>query len=96
MVSAPVVAVVPLKVISKLLLQLSKDGGATIEGIEDVLNKHVKFATISKDEDKTLRNKGLTSKMPDGFFEEDHKYYRDVFARYKEAGIAMSDPHLGV
>lgn len=81
--------VVPLKVIGMLLLELTKSGHATIEDIEEILNNHVKFATISKNEDRILRRKGLTSKMPDGFFAEGHKYYRDVFARYKEAEIAM-------
>lgn len=80
---------VPLLVIRRLLIELSRAGHATIKGIATLLDERVVFATISKDEDRLLRSHGLTSKMPEGFSTPGHVLFGDRLARYKFAGIAM-------
>lgn len=80
---------IPLRIICQLLVDLSRTGSATVEGIASVLDEHVIFATISKREDQLLRSHGLTSKMPDGFGTPGHALYRDLLARYKFVGIVM-------
>jgi len=81
--------VVPLKVIREMLIELSRTGKATLEGIAIVLDENVRFATISKDEDRILRKHGLSSKMPEGFHKTGHELCGDLFARYKFVGIVM-------
>jgi len=80
--------VVPLKVVTTKLLLLGKK--ATEEQIVQTLDKHLIFATITKEEDKILRDLGLNSKMPKGFYEEGNLYYNDLFSRYKEANISYT------
>ncbi|WP_339627092.1 hypothetical protein [uncultured Winogradskyella sp.] len=79
--------IVPLKVIETKLLELGNK--ATIESIKIVLDKYVKFATITKIEDKILNDKGLKSKMPNEFYDSEHELYEDLFARYKIAKIEL-------
>lgn len=81
--------VVPLRVIREMLIALSIDGAVTLEGIASVLDANVRFATISKEEDKALRQHGLSSKMPEHFYMAGHELCGDLFARYKAAGIVM-------
>jgi len=80
--------VVPLKVVREMLIDLSRTGKVTLEGIA-LLDANVRFATISKDEDRILRSNGLASKMPEGFYTLGHEWCGDLFARYKFVGIAM-------
>ena len=83
--------VIPLKVITKILLDHSKTGNFSLESIAKILDENLIFATISQREDKLLRDAKLTSKMPHGFWEPGHTLYNDQFARYKEVGISMLD-----
>lgn len=81
--------VIPLKVITKILLDHSKSGEFNIESIAEILDANLMFATISRREDKLLRDAKLTRKMPSGFWEQGHTLYNDPFARYKEVGISI-------
>ncbi|MGQ7960249.1 hypothetical protein ACUTAF_21450 [Pseudomonas sp. SP16.1] len=83
--------VIPLKVITKILLEHSKQGDFSSESIAKILDAHLIFATISQREDKLLRDAKLTSKMPSGFWEQGHALHNDPFARYKEVGILILD-----
>jgi hypothetical protein len=80
---------VPLKVIREYLIKLYSNGGVTIEGIAEVLDKYVSFATISRDEDRALGRMKLTSKMPECFDTPGHELFGDLHARYKCAGIVL-------
>jgi len=79
--------IMPLKVITKYLVELGK--GATLNEIEAVLDKYLKFATITKEEDKILNGNGLRSSMPPQYYEKGHQLYNDLFARYKVAQISI-------
>lgn len=79
--------VVPLRVITKILLDRSKLDDFNLQAIADTLDAFVIFGTISKQEDQLLREAKLTSKMPDGFWEAGHALFEDKFARYKAVGI---------
>ncbi|MDO6803031.1 hypothetical protein Q4595_11280 [Wenyingzhuangia sp. 1_MG-2023] len=79
--------IVPLKVIEEKLLELGTK--ATIENIKIILDKYVKFATITKIEDQILNNKGLKSRMPSEYYDSEHELYGDLFARYKIADIEL-------
>lgn len=77
--------VVPLKVITAILEGLVD---TSPESIASVLDKYTVFGTITKREDKRLRNAGLNSKMPTDA--EGKKWDgKDVLARYKSVGIAL-------
>jgi len=80
--------VVPLKVITKKLLDIGSN--CTKEEITSILDKYLVFATITKEEDKRIRSIGLNSKMAEGFYKQNHKYYDDVFCRYKAANIKVN------
>ncbi|HEJ3144906.1 TPA: hypothetical protein ACG4N8_005638 [Pseudomonas aeruginosa] len=81
--------VIPLKVITKILVEHSKSSALDVYSIAKILDENLIFATISQREDKLLRDAKLTSKMPSGFWEPGHALYNDQFARYKEVGISM-------
>ena len=78
--------VVPLKVISQLLRELQN---YSLDEIKKVLDKYTLFGTITKVEDSQLRAAGLTSAMPEGFFEPGHKYHDVLLARYQHVGIKI-------
>ena len=79
--------IVPLKVITKKLLELGKD--VTIKQIELLLEEWLMFSTITHVEDKILNSNGVREKMPDEFYDENHELYGDKFARYKVCGIEI-------
>ncbi len=80
---------VPIKVISKLLVELKETGDLTCATIAALLDRYVHFATISKNEDKKLCDMNLRSEMPPGFGDKGHEYYLCPYSRYKEAGILL-------
>jgi len=82
---------VPIKEITNLLLQLNNP---SLDDIAKVLKQFTILATITQPEDATLRRLKLTSRMPDGFQEQGHRYFQDVLARYKHAGIMLEDVDL--
>jgi hypothetical protein len=79
--------IVPLRVITKILLDRSKRRDFSLQAIADTLDEYVIFGTISKREDQLLREAKLTSKMPVGFWEAGHALFEDKFARYTAVGI---------
>ncbi|MFK5879081.1 MAG: hypothetical protein QM478_06245 [Flavobacteriaceae bacterium] len=66
---------------------LPKD--VSLNEIEKLLEKYLRYATITKNEDKVLNSQGLRSKMPNEFYEVGHALYEDVFARYKIIGLTL-------
>lgn len=81
--------VIPLKVITKFLLDQAKKRDLDTDEISRIIDGMLIFATITKDEDKKLSEIGLKSEMPDGYFESDSIHFKDVFSRYKEAKIDL-------
>ncbi len=79
--------VVPLKVITTKLQRLAENNTTTLSEIQSVLDRYTLFATITKQEDKLLRDAKLSSEMPIEFYNTDNPLYNDVFARYKKVGI---------
>ena len=75
--------IMPLNRITKKLLELPTN--PSIEEIETVLTENVKYATITKEEDKLL----FKQDMPSEFFNSNHELFNDFFARYKSAGINL-------
>ena len=59
--------IVPLKVITSKLIE--KGPSIQLDEIAIILDKYIQFATITKEEDKKLRQEGLTSKMPKEFYD---------------------------
>lgn len=82
--------VVPLKVITQKLQQLSADKPLSLEEIAACIDENLIFATITKEEDKRLREAGLNSKMPEAYYQPGHILFNDKFARYKKVGIEVT------
>lgn len=76
---------VPLIYIVEKLNELGPK--ATLQSIKEILDTHIIFATITKEEDKALRNAKLNSTMPEEFYDSSSSQYNDLFARYKKVGI---------
>ncbi len=79
--------VIPLKRITQELEKLSELNNTSLEAIARCLDELTIFATITKDEDKSLREEKLNSKMPPEYDEEGHELFHDPYARYKKVGI---------
>jgi hypothetical protein len=75
--------IVPLNRIAKKLLELPTN--PSIAEIETILRENVKYATITKDEDKLLSKQD----MPIEYFDSNHELFDDCFARYKKVGIKL-------
>jgi hypothetical protein len=76
--------IMPLNRITKKLLELPAN--PSIEQIEFILIENVKYATITKEEDKLL----LKQDMPAEYFDSNHELHNDFFARYKSVGVKLS------
>lgn len=79
--------VVPLNIIIKELVKRFNNGMTSLDEIASCIDKHLIFATISKEEDKRLREHKLQSKMPEGYYLSQHPLFNNKFARYEVAGI---------
>jgi hypothetical protein len=75
--------IIPLNLVAKKLLELPTN--PSIAEIETILKENVKYATITKDEDKLLSKQD----MPTEYFDSVHKLYNDCFARYKKIGVKL-------
>ncbi|MFV5454144.1 hypothetical protein [Acinetobacter towneri] len=82
---------IPLKVISKILLEEHLKKPLTLESLREVLDKQIFHTTITKDEDALLRINKLNDCMPASFYEDNHSLYGKWYARYVETGIAIND-----
>ncbi|MCL2912277.1 hypothetical protein L2725_00525 [Shewanella corallii] len=83
--------VVPLKVIVEKLIALSADKAPSLEEIAACIDENLIFATITKEEDKRLRDAKLNSRMPDGYYQAGHSLFNDKFARYRVANIQLTE-----
>ena len=81
--------VVPMRFICEELMLASEAGALSIEKIAEILDRLTHFGTITKKEDKLLRQAGLNQTMPEGFHDPDHPYYQDVLSRYHAVGIEL-------
>lgn len=79
--------VIPLKRIAEELAKLAESNTISSNDISNCLDNLIFFATITKEEDKLLRDKKLHSKMPAEYDLEGHCLYKDPHARYKAVGI---------
>ena len=79
--------IIPLNYLTKLLLDSSPK--FKLSSLKSILDEHLIFATISKEEDKLLDKLGLKSSMPAEYFDTNSILYLDKFARYKKAGIQL-------
>ena len=78
-----------MKVVTQKLEDLAKDKNPTIDEIEQILIDNIKFATITKVEDKMLRNAGLSQKMPEEYYDINNELYNNPFARYEKIGLVV-------
>ena len=67
----------------------AKDKKPTIDEIEQILIDNIKFATITKKEDKSSRDAGLNHKMPEEYYDVNNKLYDNPFARYEKIGLVV-------
>jgi addiction module HigA family antidote len=81
--------VVPLARITKELEKLADSDRTSLDDIEQCLIRYVHFATVTKDEDKLLRDANLDRSMPAGFDIPGDPLYGDIFARYRHVGIVL-------
>lgn len=77
--------VVPLIYIVEKLNELGPE--ASLQSIKEILDTYIIFATITKEEDKALRDAKLNSTMPEEFYVPEDPLSNDLFARYKKVGI---------
>lgn len=75
--------VMPLNRITKKLIELPTN--PSIEEIISILLDNVKYATITKEEDRLLSKQD----MPSEYFDVNHILFNDLFARYKSVGLKL-------
>lgn len=76
---------IPVKVLhNHLKKNYLARGGLSREDLNNFVKKYCKVVLITEEEDKSLREAKLTSKMP-----KDCDFTKDPTARYKECGITL-------
>ena len=76
---------IPTKVLHDYLKKnYLAQGGLSREKLKDFVKKYCKVVFITEEEDKSLQEAKLTSKMPKGC-----DFIKDPTARYKECGIKL-------
>lgn len=80
--------IMPLNRITKKLLELPEN--PSIEEIESILLENVKYATITKEEDRLLSKQD----MPSEYFDANHILFNDLFARYKSINIKLTKNNI--
>jgi hypothetical protein len=84
---------IPVIVLVEKLLSLRDDqvvvSEANLQHIERQLSESLLLVEITEGEDAILSAKGFQRRMPDGWGDSAHPYYRDPLARYKAAGIEL-------
>ena len=80
--------IMPLNRITKKLLELPEN--PSIEEIESILLENVKYATITKAEDRLLSKQD----MPSEYFDANHILFNDLFARYKSINIKLTKNNI--
>lgn len=83
--------VFPLKLITQKLEDSTNASKISLLEIENIIDRYLIFCTITKEEDSALRKLGLTSSMPEEFYDEKSLLFGDIFARYKIAKIEIND-----
>ena len=71
---------VPNSVIYRMILD---NPNPTVDWIVGLFNSYSRRATITRDEDRRL----LASEMPAGFYKGDDPWFKDAFARYRQAEL---------
>ena len=86
---------VPIRVITKMLTALAASPEFSLESIATTLDRYVRFATISKREDRLLRQHGFNSAMPEEFRDDCSVAEDDLLCRYRAVGIALEASSAG-
>lgn len=82
--------VIPLKRIITELKQLSLIKNQELETIKSCIDGLLLFATITKEEDRRLRELKLTSSMPKEYDDPKHDLYLNPYSRYVIARIELA------
>ncbi len=80
--------IMPLNRVAKKLIELPTN--PSIEEIESILLDNVKYATITKEEDRLLSKQD----MPLEYFDANHILFNDLFARYKCVDIKLINNNI--
>lgn len=85
---------IPVIVLVAELLSLGKEqvvvNETNLRHVEELLADSVLLVKITRGEDALLSASGYQQRMPDGWRDPAHRYYRDPLARYKAAGIEIN------
>ncbi|WP_297483292.1 hypothetical protein [uncultured Photobacterium sp.] len=79
----------PLSVITGYLKTLVRDDEATIENIKAVIDEHLEYVIMTREEHATLVKAGLKEAMPAGYFQASHSHYCYINARFDAVGITL-------
>lgn len=79
--------VVPLREITARLMKIEEP---TPDKVRSILDDIVVFATITKEEDGRVSSLGLKSKMPEEYYDPQHCWFNDPFARYHKADVIVT------
>lgn len=85
----------PVKEIMTDLLNLREVSisSGNIEKMEGYLSEALVIVRITQSEDDTLNSKGFQQAMPFGYRENGHIFFKDIWSRYKAAGIYENIAH---
>ncbi|SMY16005.1 hypothetical protein [Photobacterium aquimaris] len=79
----------PLSVIIGHFKTLVRDDEVTIESIKTIIDDHLEYVIMTRDEHHALIKAGVKETMPVSYYQPLHNDYRCVNARFDAAGITL-------
>jgi len=80
----------PLPVITGMLKTLVRDDEASIEQIQCMLDKHLHYVIITREEHVALKKAGLSERMPAAFYQQDADEYQNPYSRFNAVDICFN------
>ncbi|MEC6823694.1 hypothetical protein VXS02_09655 [Photobacterium piscicola] len=81
--------IMPLSVLTGYLKTLVRDDEATIDNIKTIIDEHLEYVIMTREEYNTLVDAGLKESMPAGYYQASEASYRCINARFDVVGITL-------
>lgn len=79
----------PLSVLTGRLKELVRDDELTVEAIKQLLDEHLQYAILTREELRKLKAAGLDKRMPADYYRQGTDSYQNTDSRFAAVGIVL-------
>ncbi|MCW8331706.1 hypothetical protein MD588_23175 [Photobacterium sp. SDRW27] len=80
----------PLSVLTGMLKVLVRDDALSLDAIEQLLDTHLDYVILTRDEFYKLKSAGLNERMPADYYRQGTSAYQNTDSRFTAVGISLS------